>query len=159
MTELTDYRTTQPWIGTVDCIPRIENRRLEDHNNVVRSSTGTPWRYVPRPPFQFQTFHESGDPEYTGWLVRDMLADVVNDFARWALPPRQGFAAEIVDESFRQVLCGLWARGTAWDMGGAWFGCKAVFDEMRRQSVTDDVSLAMWEGQAMSTAPGSGFLE
>lgn len=152
----TPPRTTQPWVGTIDGIPTIENRRIEDQDTIVQTSTGTPWLYEPRGPFQFQRFHQSGDPLLSGWCVRQTLPEIVNEFARWALPPRVGYAAEIVDESFRQILCGLWSE-EAWP--GAWWGCKAVFVEMQRQCVAEDVDLAIWEGQAMSSAPGSGFVE
>lgn len=151
------HRTVQPWTGTVDGIPTLQYRRIEDQDTIVRSTSGTSWLYEPCGPFQFQRFHESGDPMLVGWCVRDSLTEIVNEFARWALPPRKGYAAEIVDESFRQIVCGLWSAGAAWDMGGAWFGVKAVFDEFRRQCVTHEVDIAIWEGQAMTTAPGSGF--
>lgn len=159
----TEQRTTQLW---TDGMTTIEQRRIEDHDCLVKCSTGTPWLYVPRGPYAFQMFHETADPMLSRWCVRETLWDAVNEFARWALPPRIGWAAEIVDESFRQVLCGLWSTTpsethgiSAWDLGGAWFGCRAAFEIMHRQQCCDDVSLAIWEGQAMSTAPGSGFNE
>lgn len=165
MNARTEHRTTQPWMGTVGGLPRIENRRVEDYGNIVISSKGTPWEYQPRGPFQFQHWHQSSDPALCGWAVCATLADAVNEFARWALPPREGYMAEIVDESFRQIVAGVWTTDTryttraAWDLGGAWFGCRAAFDEFRRQHVCDDVSIAMWEVTAMRTAPGSGMVE
>lgn len=161
----TEHRTTRIWTGMVDGLPRIEQRRLEDYGGIVIADTGAPWDYVPVAPFQFQMFHQDSNPERSTWLVRATLAEAVNDFARWALPGRKGYGAGIVDESFRFVLGAMWftdcgSHGvSAFDMGGAWFGCKAAFVELQRQQVCDDVSIAIWEGQAMSTAPGSGYVE
>lgn len=154
----TEFRTTRPWTGLVDGLPVLENRRLEGHNNIVLADTGTPWDYEPRGPFQFQTCHESGDATRAGWIVKAEFWETINEFARHALPPRKGYAASVVDESFRRVLGGLWS-GEAWEMGGVWFGCEAAFNEMRRQCVCDDVSIAMWEVTAMRTSPGSGMIE
>lgn len=161
MHEMTEFRTTQVWMGMKDGLPRIEQRRIEDYDNVVSSSKGTPWGYEPRGPLVFQMFHQSGDPLHTMWRVAPSLPAAVNEFARWALPPRKEYIAEIVDESFRQVVAAMWTTVEpgegAWEMGGGWFGCRAVFDEFRRQQVSDDVSIAMWEVTAMRTAPGSGM--
>jgi hypothetical protein len=166
MSARTDQRSTQLWTGWGDGCMVAEERRLEDHDMIVRSATGTPWLYEPRGPFQYQEFHQSADPLLSKWRIVVTLDAAVNEFARWALPPRRGYAAEIVDESFRQILCGLWSdepherHGVSpWGLGGAWFGCRAAFDVMHRQRCCDVVSLAIWEGQAMSTAPGSGYME
>jgi hypothetical protein len=164
-TETTTARTTRTWMGMIDGLPVIENRRLEDHNNIVVGDTGTPWDYVPRPPFLFQMFHQDADPAKSTWVVCQTLPEAVNEFARWALPAREGYGAGIVDESFRHVLGVSWHTWvgqygtTAFEMGGVWFGCSAVFAEMRRQCVCDEVSIAMWEVTAMRTAPGSGMVE
>lgn len=166
MTGKTEFRTTMPWYGMKAGLPTIERRRIEEYENIIVASKGTPWEYEPRGPFQFQMFHQSGDPMNALWRVCPTLAEAVNEFARWGLPPRMGYAAEIVDESFRQILCGWFSTAsidgyamTPWDVGGAWYGCRAAFDEARRQQICDDVSLAMWEVTAMRTAPGSGMKE
>lgn len=160
MTAKTERRTTRPWMGLVDGRFVEEDRRLEDWNNIVVGTSGTPWLYEPRGPFQYQTCSETGAYDQTGHFVFDTLAEAVNEFARWELPPRRGHLASIIDETYRIVLMASWITQDAgdglspWDIGGCWWGIKATFDEMRRQSVCDDVSIAVWEVRAMEYAPG-----
>ena len=161
----TEHRTTRVWMGVVDGLPKIEHRRLEEYGNIVVGDMGTPWDYRPRPPFQFQMFHQDADPTKTTFVVCDTLDVAVNEFARWALPAREGYGAGIIDESFRHVFGAMWhtmfgAHGfNTFEMGGFWFGCQAAFEEARRQQICDDVSLAIWESLAMRSAPGSGYVE
>lgn len=149
----TETRTTQMWSGMIDGLPKIEQRRLEEIDNIVISSTGTPWAYLPVGPFQVQMCHQSGRPELSSWTVLPTLDLAVSELVRIALPPRQGFVVEVVDETFRQVL-GATYHDDAWEHGGGWFGCQAAFVELREH--TDAVSVAVWEEIARYTAPGGG---
>lgn len=157
----TRQRTTRVWMGMRGGEPAIAHLRIEEWPVPAPADFGAPWGYEPVAPFQFCMFDDAGRVARTLVTPCESLTDAVNEFARWALPPRQGMLARIIDESFRQVLGASWSTepsetGTsAWDIGGAWYGCQTVFDVMRRQRVADDVSTSIWETVAAQTAPGA----
>lgn len=128
---------------------------LEEWEGLVPSDYGTPWLYQPRGPFQVQMCHQSARPELTSWTVLPTLDSAVDKLVADFLPPRRGYMCEIVDESFRQILCAAY-HDKIWDHGGAWFGCHAGFVELRVHPLVDPVSVDAWEGIARYTAPGGG---
>lgn len=117
------------------------------------------WNSEPRPPFRTQAF----TPWARGFQVHDTLSSAIRRVAEALLPPRVApLQVEVLDEGFSVVFAMSNREGVAQapDLP-VWFGVRAAYAELE-QLLTDQTArygfdhmdLALWEGRAMTTAPG-----